>query len=202
MSAHDSRKALFNNIILSIGGNKKEWEKLTMLSVGLSKYENLLSQYSINDNIWNIVIDYVQIAFPKYRKCKYSYPKYHLDTDDIYCDICEKIYGWLIMVYSTYSPETGNARYYSIICDSCIIKNITGVRRKKDNIAKMIKLIVCDVSGTYSNNKLCYISDILPQTYSGILKWLGYGDFQSIRQVKYQHSLQESWLYSILKKDV
>ena len=178
MTSYDSRRTLLKNILCDFGGNIKEWERLTMHSVGLSKYENLLNQYGVRDNIWNIVMEYTQIPFPKTQSGI-------LFRNGTYCDTCNTCFGWLIWFELNIRNQYGKVYQYinSIMCDSCVTKNISGIYYTQKDVENMIRLFVRDAAGTYKKDSAASISDILPNPFGEMIKWLGYGDFEKIQVI-------------------
>lgn len=178
MTSHDSRRALLKSILCEFSNNTKEWERLTMHSVGLSKYENLLNQYGIRDNIWNIVMQYTQIQFPKTQSSSVA-------RSDMTCNTCDMCFGWLVWFGFNIRNQYNVVYQYqnSIMCSFCIIKNISGIYCTERDVENMIKLFVCDASGAYKKDSTESISDRLPNPFAEMIKWLGYGDFEKIQVI-------------------
>jgi hypothetical protein len=167
MTLVDSRKALFNCELNLLSYDKKEWKKLTLVSIGISKYENLLLQFDVSDSLWNIVIDYISVDIPHHQHAR-IYPG-QIGYYDRTCMKCSKKSGQLIMMSSEINPSVRSdiKKYYTVVCYPCVYKIIPD----EINVMMMIKYLEC-----YYNLKM----SLLPSKWLNIITWLGCADYEYI----------------------
>lgn len=167
MTLEDSRKSLFVQELINSKSNKKEWDRLILNTTGLSKFINLLSFCNVNDSIWNIIMEYVQISFPiiKHWYCS------EVLTDDFgyykQCYTC-LTFSQLILIGHT---VIGGGRYYcSMICGSCINRRISSGLGDKKKVYKMLTAI---------GDEPKRIGNLIRE-YRDKLAWLGFIDFDYV----------------------
>ena len=169
MTLEESRKTLFQKKLWNLEHSEKEWKKLIMESVGLSKYRNLLLSNGLSDPLWNIIMDYVQISPPKINRIeKTDYCSLRYDNIVKICDLCDIKYDDLLFIAYSYIRDKYRDKYicYSSICKTCFYKNIP----RNNKINDML-----DYSHKYI--KFSYKTSA---TWHNMLVWLGFVDFDHI----------------------
>ena len=162
-----SRKSLFKKRLVTDITIEKEWYKLILNDIGLSKFINLLLKHKINDNIWNIIIEYVTPQFPVFMKCRIiSYTGYYGDISDgaKVCYQCKDTSRSLIA-----NTRLLHNSYYSIMCAKCINNIASSSTKYRRNVHKLTTLY----------NKFTEISSLSPELRN-ILTWIGFIDFDYI----------------------
>ena len=157
-----NRKALFSKLI-SLGeeyANKeldyKEWNKLILKEIGI--LDNLLPDY-INNNLWNIILDYLQIPLPKYSSHSPYFTKAMIGKTCV-CNYCNNLLRYLI--YFDFQINN-NRSLHCIICESCLFDD-------EYTDEKFEKYCTELNDGMIMNEKI-------DRKYPNIFLWLGLADF-------------------------
>ena len=197
----EKRKALFikllNHKLSDVKCEYKEWCELTFKEIGI--LDNLLSNY-MNDNLWQIILDYLQIPLPKclvipdfsvLRKymifnCDYcNNGPYSYNDNERYVSCvgassvvsCVKYDNNLPNIAKTkksyFDFRIGEYGIYNAICESCLYNN----DYMDENTKKYCNNLP---SGFITNKKI-------DEKYFNMFLWLGLIDFENIYVQKKLH---------------
>lgn len=111
------RQELFQLILKCNDPNIKEssiklWKQL--MKDEMQIHDNLLSSFQMNDNLWNIITEYL-IQFPNYNSGEFR-ALFHWGSD--VCSGCQKIPDMSCSVIELFM-ESGSMFHYCFICDKC-----------------------------------------------------------------------------------
>ena len=155
------RKLLFQEIITvkifppDFSDSYKKWNKLILKEIGI--LDNLLSDY-MNNNLWNIILDYLQIPFPKININENTANR----DISISCKYCIN-YVKTPDKLGYFNFRSYNHYIYCAICKSCLFDNECTDENFKKYCNKSINIRASMVK--------------IRRQYSNMLLWLGLIDF-------------------------